>query len=184
MKSLLRVLYNGLKETTLNGLLTIRDSTVSFVLAVIALAALVLLIPLMPFILIYLYFDQQKDQKEYNFYLQQINGAKFFCYNNRRNSVMFGKEVVVPALDPSIRVVFVDGEDIDCGPDSKHISKMLYEVKQHKGFPYLLKVVNGEVIDDSVNNLFYNTMTGSKPLEPLLARINEFYSSSKTISSN
>jgi hypothetical protein len=125
--------------------------------------------------LVYAHFAEKKFQKEYKEFLRRVNGSRFFFYNNRRSSVEFAKDAIVPQLQPTTNVVFVDGEDIDCGPDSKFVSHMLYGVKERKGFPYLIKVVNEEPMDYSVNNLFYNTMTGKKPLTPLLQRINAFY---------
>ena len=108
-------------------------------------------------------------------FLHRVNGSSFFFYNSRRNSVEFAKETVVPQLQPATKVIFVDGEDIDCGPDSKFVSHMLYDIKEKQGFPYLIKVIDEEPVYYSVNNLFYNTMTNKKPLTPLLQRINAFY---------
>ena len=122
-----------------------------------------------------IHFSEKKFKKEYEEFLRRVNGSRFFFYNSRRSSVKFAKDTVVPQLQPTTNVVFVDGEDIDCGPDSKFVSHMLYGVKERKGFPYLIKIVNEEPVDYSVNNLFYSTMTGKKSLMPLLQRINAFY---------
>jgi hypothetical protein len=122
--------------------------------------------------------DRKKFLAEYKAFLKRISGTRFFFYNSRRSSVTFARESIVPCLEPSIKVVFVDGEDIDIGDDSKFVSHMLYGVKHKKGFPYLIRIDNEEPVDYSVNNLFYNTMNGKKPLEPLLKRISSFYNSS------
>jgi len=122
--------------------------------------------------------DRKKFLKEYRAFLKRISGTRFFFYNSRRSSVAFARETIVPRLEPNIKVIFVDGEDIDFGDDSKFISHMLYSVKHKKGFPYLIKIDNEEPVDYSVNNIFYNTMNGKKPLEPLLKRISTFYNSS------
>ena len=150
-------------------------------LLLIVAAVAIGLVLLLCLLLILFYLDkqfkkeQEEFQKEYKEFLSRVNGSKFFFYNSRRSSVEFVKDTVVPQLQPTTNVVFVDGENIDCGPDSKFVSHMLYGVKERKGFPYLIKVVNGEPMDYSVNNLFYNIMTGRKPLTPLLQRINAFY---------
>ena len=122
-------------------------------------------------------FDRKKFLEEYKAFLKRISGTHFFFYNSRRSSITFARETIVPRLEPNIKVVFVDGEDIDVGDDSRFISHMLYGVKHKKGFPYLIKVDEGQPVDYSVNNLFYNTMNGKKPLEPLLKRISSFYNS-------
>ncbi|RAK62184.1 hypothetical protein DLM85_24210 [Hymenobacter edaphi] len=54
---------------------------------------------------------------------------------------------------------------------------MLHSIKERKGFPYLLKIVDGQVLPYSVNNQFYNCLVQQKPLEPLLTTIQAFYSS-------
>ncbi|WP_426059621.1 hypothetical protein [Hymenobacter sp. B1770] len=127
-------------------------------------------------------FSDKKFHKEYKLYLERMNGARFFCYNNRKSSIAFAQDIIVPALDPSVHVVFVEGSNVKNGPDSKYISKMLYGVKERKGFPYLLKIENCQVIDTSVNNQFYSIMIGSKPIGPLLDRINAFYNSTPLVS--
>ncbi|GGG60120.1 hypothetical protein GCM10011378_40110 [Hymenobacter glacieicola] len=104
-----------------------------------------------------------------------MNGTCFFYYNNRKSSLAYIREVLLPALSPSVQVVFVERREVDAGPDGKYLAKMLGEVKERKGFPYLLKIIDGQVIECSVNNQFYSIMIGRKPLSPLLDRINAFY---------
>ncbi|MDQ2772890.1 MAG: hypothetical protein M3Y54_20595 [Bacteroidota bacterium] len=154
---------------------------IGFLLIVVAVAIGLVLLLCIPLLLNYLgkqaEKEQEKFQKEYEDFLSRVNGSRFFFYNSRRSSVEFAKDTVLPQLQPTTNVVFVDGEHIDCGPDSKFVSHMLYGVKERKGFPYLIKIVNEEPVDYSVNHLFYNTMAGKKPLTPLLQRINAFYES-------
>jgi hypothetical protein len=148
------------------------------------LACILLIIPCIPFILIYSYFSDKIFEKEYRVYLERMNGACFFCYNSRKSSFEFAKNVVVPALEPTVQVVFVDGRDVQFGNDSKYLSRMLDSIQERKGFPYLLKIKNGQVIDMSVNNQFYNILVGRKPIAPLLERINTFYISATLVSAS
>lgn len=144
------------------------------------LIAVVLL--LTPFFLIYAYFSDRKFEKDNKLFLERMNGTCFFCYNSRKSSVAFVREVILPELDPSVCVVFVDGRKVNCGADSAYISRILYHVKERKGFPYLLKIEDAQVIDTSVNNQFYSIMIGRKPIAPLLERINAFYNSTSPVS--
>lgn len=155
----------------------------ALVIAVIGLFILII-IPIIPFLLIHSHFSNKRFKKDYRLFLERMNGARFFCYNSRKSSAGFAREVVVPGLDPSVHVVFIDGRRAQYGVDSQYISTMLYSVKERKGFPYLLKIDNAEVINTSVNNQFYNIMIGRKPIEPLLERINAFFNSTTTVSSN
>ncbi|RZK13407.1 MAG: hypothetical protein EOO56_27185 [Hymenobacter sp.] len=143
---------------------------------------ILLIIPCIPFILIHSYFSDKAFEKGYKLYLERMNGACFFCYNNRKSSVEFAKDVIVPALEPSIQVVFVDGKDVKSGDDSKYISRMLYSIQERKGFPYLLRIRDGQISDMSVNNQFYSIMIGRKSITPLLERVNAFYNSATSVS--
>ena len=143
---------------------------------------ILLIIPCIPFILIYAHFSDKAFEKEYKLYLERMNGTCFFCYNSRRSSIDFAKNIIVPALRPNIQVVFVDGKDVESGNGSKYISKMLYSIQERKGFPYLLKIKDGQVLNMSVNNQFYSILIGRKPITPLLERINTFYDSATLVS--
>lgn len=120
----------------------------------------------------------EKFNKEYKLYLDKVNGTRFFFYNNRKSSLAFVREHVLPLLGPSIQIVFVSGKKIEAIEDIGFISQMLYEVEEKKGFPYLLKVIDGQVHSCSINNQFYGIMANKKPLTPLIKRINSFYNSS------
>ena len=83
--------------------------------------------------------------------------------------------MVLPLLDPAVHIVFVEGKSVQEGPDSAFVSRMLYSIQERKGFPYLLKIVDGQVLYQSVNNQFYNCVAKHKPLGPLLENIQAFY---------
>jgi hypothetical protein len=155
--------------------------------AIKALGILAISIILLPFVTLFFilispslissFIENKRFKEEYKLYLQKANGTCFFCYNNRKSSVAFARDIIVPALGSSIQIVFVEGREIKNCPDSKFISEMLYSIQERKGFPYLLKIEDEQVLDYSVNNQFYSTMIGSKPIEALLASINAFYTS-------
>lgn len=145
--------------------------------AVVLAGALLLALPFIPLLLAYNYIDEQRFKQKYRRFLREANGAAFFCYNNRRSSVAFAREVVVPALDASVRIVFVEGKAIKADADQAFISHMLYSIKERRGFPYLLKIVDEQVLAYSVNNQFYSCLVQQKPLLPLLATIQAFYHS-------
>ncbi|WP_125917191.1 hypothetical protein [Hymenobacter coccineus] len=161
------------------------NDTLALVLMAVAISLLILIIlPTVPFFLIYFYFSDKQFEKKNKLFLERMNGARFFCYNSRKSSVEFAREVIVPELDPSVYVVFVNGKKVDFGADSQYISRILHRIKEQKGFPYLLKIDDARVTDVSVNNQFYSIMIGRKPVEPLLERINAFFFSAPVISSN
>jgi hypothetical protein len=132
---------------------------------------LILFIPLG----IYGYFDSIATNKKYNQYLLSIEGTNFFCYNNRANSRDFIEKNILPALDPNIRVIYLEGKTPKSEYDQRFISKALYSIKDRKGFPYLLKVSKGQLIDKSINNDFYSTMNQNKDIGQLMKNIALFY---------
>lgn len=134
-----------------------------------------LILPIIPFFLIYSYFSDKQFHTRYNLFLEQMNGALFFCYNSRKSSVDFARESIIPELDPAVQVVFVDGREVILVENREYVSRMLGSIKERKGFPYLLKVEDGQVLALSVNNQFYNILNGRKAIAPLLDRINTFF---------
>jgi hypothetical protein len=143
---------------------------------------IILAIPFLPFVFIYAHFSDKKFKKDYAEYLKKKDGACFFYYNNRKSSINYIREFLLPELPEYVQVVFVERREVDSGPDGKYLAKMLGDVKERRGFPYLLKIMNGQVLECSVNNQFYSIMIGRKLLTPLLDRINAFYNSTPTVS--
>ena len=155
--------------------LKVSDALVLIMCLAFVFLFIIALIPAIPFILVYAYFSDKQSEKEYNRFLERMNGACFFCYNSRKSSVEFARDVIVPELAASVRVVYVDGSKVVAGTESGYISKMLYRITERKGFPYLLKINNKQILELSVNNQFYSIMIGRKPTAPLLDRINYFF---------
>ncbi|MCC3152590.1 hypothetical protein Q3A66_06250 [Hymenobacter sp. BT770] len=127
-------------------------------------------------------FDEKRFKKRYEAYLKKMNGSCLLFYNNRKNSIAFIEKVLAPALNFNIKMIPVTRSQIKVGPESEFFAKMLESVETRNGFPYLAKILDEKVFMKSVNNQFYNVMNGNKPLEPLLDRINTFYSSTPTVS--
>ncbi|MDO7852550.1 hypothetical protein [Hymenobacter convexus] len=151
------------------------DNAALLVIVPVVLLFAIVIIPFIPFLLLHSYFNDKQFEKEYTSFLARMNGACFFCYNSRKSSVEFARDVIVPELGPAVHVVFVNGKRVDFGDDSKFISTMLYRIEARKGFPYLLKIEGRKVHDLSVNNQFYSIMIGRKSIAPLLQRINSFF---------
>jgi uncharacterized membrane protein YbaN (DUF454 family) len=162
----------------------IKDKAVLVGGVVFIISFILLLIPCIPFILVNAYFSDKAFEKEYRLYLNRMNEACFFCYNSRKSSVEFARDIIIPALEPNIKVIFVDGRNVKSGDDSKYISRMLYSIQERKGFPYLLKIKDGQILNMSVNNQFYSIMISHKSITPLLERINAFYNSATLFHTN
>lgn len=132
---------------------------------------LILFLPLA----IWSYFDNIAFNKKYKIYLQTINDTNFFCYNNRANSKNFIEKNILPILPSDINIIYLNGRNPKSAFEQKFISRLLYTIKDRKGFPYLLKISNGKLIDKSINNDFYNTMNLNKDIALLRKKIIDFY---------
>lgn len=133
---------------------------------------------LSPFIIIigiYTSINDKVFEKTYQEYLNSINGTFFFCYNNRKNSQKFIEQNLLPILPKDVKLIFLNGKKVESNFEQKFMSKALYSLKDRKGFPYLLKVSNGTIIDKSINKEFYNIKNENRELEYLIKIINEFY---------
>lgn len=119
--------------------------------------------------------DDHVFRKEYQEFLQSIEGKSLFCYNNNTRSQLFIETIVLPALSPEVNIIFLNGRTPESGFSRRFISHMLYDINDRTAFPYLLKVVNGEVLDRSVNNELFNTFNQNKAPDQLLQKINAFY---------
>ncbi|WP_342328729.1 hypothetical protein [Pedobacter sp. FW305-3-2-15-E-R2A2] len=121
------------------------------------------------------YQDNRLFEKEYQEFLQSVEGKSFFCYNNNTRSQLFIEAIVLPVLIPEVNVIFLNGRTPEADFSRRFISHMLYGINDQTGFPYLLKVVNGEVLDQSVNNELFNTFNQNKAPDQLLHKISTFY---------
>lgn len=121
--------------------------------------------------------EEYTSKVKYKEYLRSISGTCFFCYNNRSDSRSYIEESILPRLAPEIKIIFLDGRTPESDFQSGNISKFLYDLKDKRGFPYLLKVKDDCIIDQSINNEFYNTMNQNKYLEQFMERIHSFYDS-------
>jgi len=147
-----------------------------FIFGFIKTTLIVILVLSLLFGLVYIKvgFDEKRFKKKYEAFLEKMNGAGFLFYNNRINSIDFVEKAIAPALKSDVKMIPVTRSKI-VGDGSDCFGKMLEDVETRNGFPYLAKVIDGNVLTESINSQFYNVMNGKKPIEPLLDRINAFY---------
>ena len=121
------------------------------------------------------HFQRKKFEKKYSKFLNENNGKNFFCYNNRKNSIQFIKNDILPNLNEGIEIVYLNGKKIESKYESQFISEALYGLKHYNKFPHLMKIRNGQLIDKSINNPFYGVLNMNKSKTELLNKINQFF---------
>lgn len=133
---------------------------------------------MLPIIIIsmpFLYFQRKQFEKKYSEFLTENNGKNFFCYNNRKNSKKYIEDEIIPNLKDRIEIVYLNGRKVESEYNAEFISEALYKLKSYSGFPHLMKIRNGKLIDKSINNPFYNVLNLKKPKNELLTKINRFF---------
>jgi hypothetical protein len=126
-------------------------------------------------VVIYGYIDYIVFIKNYQKYMQTIEGTKFFCYNSRTNKQSYIKNNIIPVLPKDVKLIYLNGRTPITEYQPQYISHALKSIKDRKGFPYLLKISGGQLIVKSINNDFYNTINQNKDLGHLVKKIDSFY---------
>lgn len=156
---------------------TIFDNFMQVLITVNIVSLFLWLSPLVIVLFVLGYFRTIKSEREYEDFLLTIDGTKFFCYNNRKKNKEFIEKIILPTLSSDIKVIYLDGKTPKSDYDQKFISRLLYSIKDRKGFPYLLKISNGQLVDKSISNDFYKTMNQNKDIGQLNKNIISFYQS-------
>jgi len=153
----------------------IKNTILNYFAVIIGIIIVILFIPLMILALPFFYIKHITFKKRYTKYLPKIEGKNFFIYNNRKNSTLFIENNLIPHLNKDVEVIFLDGEYPKSTFSREFISHMLHDLKNYKKFPHLMKVRNGEVLDQSVNNELYNTLNQGKAIDNLIDTIHSFF---------
>lgn len=144
-------------------------------LGLIVTVFMVVFLPIMIIVTPFTYYINWTKERELKKYLSRLGDKNFFCYNNRIDAKDFIEKELIPKLDKDIELIYLDGRQPKSSYALDHISLALYKLKNYTRFPHLLKIRNGQMIDESVNNEFFNTMTQNKPLDKLLDDIDLFF---------
>lgn len=104
---------------------------------------------------------RQRLNEEYQEFLKQHDGLEIFCYTNRLKSCGVIESELIPKLDKHVHIIKLIGKEPQTELDMKHISRALYSVKEI-GFPSIMKIVNGRVIDLSLHKAIYDAINNQK----------------------
>lgn len=115
------------------------------------------------------------DDKIYKEAILQLEGKNFFCYNNKTDVQDAIEIVFIPQLSPGIETIFLNGKKPESDYDEWLISRIMHNFKHYSKFPHLFKIRNGEIIERSINNEFYNMVDQNKPMAEFFKVIDEFF---------
>lgn len=116
-------------------------------------------------------------QRRFRHYFRANEEAKFFRYTNRRTSQKYVEIKIVPFLADDIQVFKVTDKGwLNLTDDEGFQVRVVWEMKAVKGgFPYVARVVNGEVVSESVNRRLYSAITRRAEPDAVLRQIEKFF---------
>jgi hypothetical protein len=106
----------------------------------------------------------RKLENEYAEFLSKNEGLEIFCYTNREKYQDIIEAKLLPDLDKTINVVKLLGKEPKTKLEQRFISLILYRIK-NVGFPNVMKIVEGQVIDISLHSEIYNAINNGDPEE-------------------
>lgn len=151
------------------------DGIIIIIVALIGLALLLIASPLIILSCLSEHRENKRNEKLYRNYLLEIDGHKLFCYNNRKDCREFIEQQIIPYLPADVKLIFLDGRFPISDYSHQFASTVLYKIHNQVGFPYLLKVQDGMVLEKSINNELYNSLNQGHDIKILYTAINKFY---------
>ncbi len=121
---------------------------------IIGIPFFILMLPVLIVVYPIRFFRRKQFKKKYAAFLANYDGKNFFCYNNRKKSKQYIEHDILPYLSEDIDVVYLNGRNVESDYDTALMSEALYNLKYYSGFPHLMKIRHGELIDTSINNFF------------------------------
>lgn len=109
---------------------------------------------------------QSKKQKErflkrYREFLAAHEGEEFFCYTNRKEFVDVIEQQLIPMLDPKLNIIKMEGKTPITDLNHEFVSYAFYRL-DNIGFPNVMKINNGVMMDISLHNEIYNAINNKK----------------------
>ena len=155
---------------------TIKNILSAILIGILFLCLIIIVIPFFIIVSPFLWVKDKRFKKEYNEYLQTIEGKNFFCYNNRKNGREYIEEQIIPNLPSEVEVVYLNGRKIESQMyEPKYLSKAFYGFKNYTKFPQLLKIRRGKAIDCSLNSELFNCLNQGKNANEIFLKMNDFF---------
>ena len=140
----------------------------------------ILFSPVILVVVTYAYIKNLIDEWRFRRYLATNEGAKFFAYTNKASSETYVKEKIVPFLPRDTKVFRLAGKKgrVNMGDDFGLLGYFTSAMRETEGgFPYLSKIKNGKLVTESINNRLYSAIRRGTGAEPIVERIQRFFTS-------
>lgn len=139
---------------------------------------LIILSPIFLPLIAFSYLQERIDRIRFTNYLKLNEGAKFFAYTNKQSSQEYVEKRILPLLSKDVKILFLNAKGrVNLGDEHKFTNRIVWSMKAAKGgFPYVSKVVNGELVTESTNNRLYSAIRRGVGSEKILTQIEKFFS--------
>lgn len=117
---------------------------------------------LLPIILLDFVVTELRSYLEFRKFLKIYRGARFFCYKSRRNSKPFIEEFVLPALDPEVHIIYLEGQSPVSNLDRRLVSQILRHMGGPSNLPGLARFADGRMVVVSLHDELYQTLNQAR----------------------
>lgn len=101
--------------------------------------------------------DYRVFLENYQAFLQDNEGERFFCYTNRQQSETIIEQYILPTLDRSVHVIKLIGKTPKTDLHEDYIAHALYQI-EHIGFPNVMVIQQGKMLDYSLYQPIYHAI--------------------------
>ena len=151
---------------------SVKRTALFFLLILLVILASPLLFPLLVGGVIATWINKKQFKQRYKLFLDAHDNMVFFCYSDRSNKHDLVEQQILPRLDPSINVIFVQESKPDSDFDTRCISYMLDNVSNN-GCPNLMRISNGKVIDIALEKPIREAFSGNSDIESFVKTVHE-----------
>lgn len=111
----------------------------------------------------------------YKRFLRQMEGECFFIYRHQKDEKEFVETHVLTGLGENVHVVVVNGRQTQSNFNRMLMSDLISDIRDRRGFPYLIKIQNGKITDQSLKEELMQCLSKSSDSQVLLLLAKEFY---------
>lgn len=139
---------------------------------------MILLLPVILPLAVYSFIKNKIDKRRFESYLLKNDGATFFAYTDKTSSRKYVEDNLLPHLPDSARVFHLGGKKgrYNMGEDFGLLAHVVGTMRETKGgFPYISKIVAGELLTESINNQLYSAIRRGVDADAIIKRVIKFY---------
>jgi len=150
-----------------------------FIIILFGLIIIALLPVLLP-VAACLYVKAKFDNVRFKRYLNDHEGQTFFAYTDKQSSQKYVETEILPFLPPETRIFHLAGKKgrYNMRDDFGLLTHAVGTMRKTKGgFPYISKIVEGELSTESINNRLYSAIRRGVGAGEIIKRVIKFYAS-------